>query len=106
MCLGIWNISVLLRGSSGWRVHRLQQLEGRLDICECVQFVFCHPSLICCSKCAGKTPNGQDFEAFIGAEKAAELKLLFTSWVQTVYRELLSTIRWYQRLLVFRSSCV
>ena len=38
------------------------------------------------SQCAGSTPQGQDFEAFIGTKKATEFKTLFTTWVHTVYR--------------------
>ena len=44
--------------------------------------VFCLFSvviLIHYSKCTGETPDGQDFEAHIGAEKAAEFRDLFTS---------------------------
>ena len=45
MCSRIWNISVLRRGSSGWRVQPLPQPEGLLDICECVPLVFRDPVL-------------------------------------------------------------
>lgn len=48
--------------------------------------------LMCRSKCTGETPEGQDFEAFIGAEKADEIKELFSTWIHTIYRELSSTI--------------
>lgn len=32
------------------------------------------------------TPNGEDFEAFIGAEKAKEFKALFSAWIAQIYR--------------------
>jgi hypothetical protein len=44
------------------------------------------------SKCTGETPDGDDFEAFIGTEKATEFKTLFTSWIHKIYRELSSKI--------------
>ena len=67
-------------------------------------YLFSVVSLIRRSKCTGETPDGEDFEAFIGAEKATELKSLFTNWVHKIYRELLPTIHRHWRLLVFRSS--
>lgn len=42
--------------------------------------------LTCHSKCSGETPDGQDFETFIGAEKANEMKQLFSNWIHTIYR--------------------
>jgi hypothetical protein len=38
------------------------------------------------SQCAGTTPQGEDFETFIGNEKAKEFKALFSSWVHKIYR--------------------
>ena len=38
------------------------------------------------SQCVGETPTGQDFEAFMGPEKAKEFKGLFSSWINTIYR--------------------
>lgn len=38
------------------------------------------------SQCVGETALGQDFETFIGAEKAKELKTLFSSWIHKIYR--------------------
>ena len=38
------------------------------------------------SQCAGSTPKGQDFETFIGKEKATEFKSLFSSWIHLIYR--------------------
>ena len=40
------------------------------------------------SQSVGRTPDGQDFEAFIGTEKAKEFRVLFSNWVHTIYREL------------------
>lgn len=37
------------------------------------------------SKCSGSTPEGQDFETFIGAEKAQEFRTLFSSWIHKIY---------------------
>ncbi|KAF9642349.1 hypothetical protein BDM02DRAFT_3133146 [Thelephora ganbajun] len=42
-------------------------------------------------QCVGETPNGQDFEAFISAEKALEFKALFSSWVYMIYHWALFT---------------
>ena len=39
------------------------------------------------SQCVGETPDGEDFEAFIGAEKALEFKTLFSSWIYKIYRK-------------------
>ncbi|KAF9782108.1 hypothetical protein BJ322DRAFT_1110992 [Thelephora terrestris] len=36
-------------------------------------------------QCAGTTPQGQDFESFIGSEKAKEFKALFSSWIHVLY---------------------
>jgi hypothetical protein len=58
------------------------------------------------SQCVGETPDGEDFEVFIGAEKANEIKQLFSSWVYNIYRKLSSTIHQYLCLLVCRVSCV
>lgn len=44
------------------------------------------------SQCSGETSDGKDFEAYIGAEKAQELKQLFTNWVCEIYRTHSSTI--------------
>lgn len=76
--------------------HRLVglpgSLQGRETCCFLVSFldsVFCLLLLTLSyfsSQCAGGTPGGQDFEAFIGAEKAKEFKTLFTSWIHTIYR--------------------
>lgn len=38
------------------------------------------------SQCAGNTPEGKDFEEFIGTTKANEFRTLFTSWIHTIYR--------------------
>jgi hypothetical protein len=38
------------------------------------------------SNCVGATPDGKDFEAFIGPEKAKEFKALFASWALAIYR--------------------
>ena len=35
----------------------------------------------------GSTRDGQDFEAFIGPQKADEFKRLFSSWISNIYRE-------------------
>ena len=40
------------------------------------------------SQCVGETPEGKDFEAFIGTEKAKEIKQLFSSWIHNIYRRL------------------
>ena len=40
------------------------------------------------SQCLGETPDGEDFEAFIGTEKANEFKKLFSNWVHKIYRKL------------------
>jgi len=40
----------------------------------------------------GATPGGEDFETFIGVEKAEEIKGLFTSWIHRIYRKLSCTI--------------
>lgn len=58
------------------------------------------------SKCSGKTTDGQDFEAFIGAEKAEEMKQLFSNWIHTIYRKLSYTVWRCRYLSVHRSSCV
>lgn len=46
------------------------------------------------SQCVGLTPRGQDFESFIGAGKAKEIKGLFSNWINTVYRKLLPADHW------------
>ena len=40
------------------------------------------------SQCLGETPDGQDFDAFVGVEKAKEIKGLFSSWIDTIFRTL------------------
>ena len=41
---------------------------------------------ILCSQCTGMTPDGEDFEKFIGPKKAEEFKTLFSSWIHKIYR--------------------
>ena len=52
------------------------------------------------------TPDDEDFEKFVGAEKAKEIKQLFSSWIHKIYRKLSSLVRrcWY--LLVHRASSI
>lgn len=38
------------------------------------------------SQCFGESPDGQDLEAYMGAEKTREFKELFTGWIRTIYR--------------------
>jgi hypothetical protein len=39
------------------------------------------------SQCVGTTPEGLDFEGFIGPQKAKEFKSLFTAWIAKIYRQ-------------------
>ena len=44
--------------------------------------------LIHLSHCSGLAVGGNDFEDFIGAEKAKEFKALFGAWIRKIYRAL------------------
>ena len=44
------------------------------------------PTLSLSSQCVGSTAGGQDFESFLGVEKAKEFKELFSSWIYKIYR--------------------
>lgn len=71
---------------------------GRLSVSPCerktgwllVSNQFLHSSSVVfssfLSQCFGKSPDGKDFEAHIGAEKAREIKALFADWIDTMYR--------------------
>ena len=98
------NASVPLRGLPGWRVRILPWVEGHLHICEYALLSTSVNGLTFHSLCAGETPDNQDFEAFIGPEKVAEFKNLFSRWIHTIYRKLSSTIRVYLCSLVYRFS--
>ena len=65
------------------------------------------PSLILSSsQCMGETPEGEDFEAFIGAEKAQELKQLFSRWIHKIYRTFFSALRRCSCLPVHHASSI
>ena len=83
---------MLQRGLSGWRAQTLLRPGSRLEICGCFRLSFYTISLIQPSQCVGATPDNEDFETFVGAEKAREIKGLFTSWIHKIYRKLSSIV--------------
>ena len=81
---------MLPRGSFGWHAQPPLWAESRSDTCRCPPILVLDLFLICSSHCVGSTADkdGRDFESFVGAEKAQEIKTLFSSWIHAVYREL------------------
>ena len=57
-----------------------------------LHFLLSVASLIRRSKCTGETPDGKDFDAFVGAEKAQEIRSLFSNWIHKIYCKLSSTV--------------
>ena len=64
---------------SGWRADWIF-----VGVCS---YSFSAVFLIRSSHCVGSTAEGRDFESFVGAEKAQEIRTLFSSWIHAVYRE-------------------
>lgn len=98
-------VGVLRRGLSGWRAQALLPLGSRLEICECFRLSFYTISLTQPSQCVGATPDNEDFETFIGAEKAKEIKGLFTNWIHKIYRKLSFIISGPLLLVLIRVLC-
>ena len=68
-----------------------ESLQGWKACCLFVSFSFSLHSQsltrsVFYSQSVGMTPNGEDFEKFIGHEKAEEFKALFSSWIHKIYR--------------------
>lgn len=88
MCSRTLSVSASPRGLCGWPLRRPLLVGLRLHICEYFYFSFRISIFTLPSKCLGQTPDGQDFDTFVGAEKAKEIKGLFSSWIDTIFRTL------------------
>jgi hypothetical protein len=77
---------VPLRALSGWLALLPPRAENLLLSCGFSNL--CSPLTLTTfsSQCAGTTPQGQDFETFIGSEKAKEFRALFSLWIHKLYR--------------------
>jgi len=74
------------RGLCGWPPRHLLPVECRLYTCEYSYSSFHFTILTPLSQCSGETHNGQDFDAFVGVEKAKEIHGLFSSWIDAIFR--------------------
>ena len=81
--------SALPRESLGWLARAPPKTDALSRICEFLRLtpppqfsLFSIPY----SQCVGMTSGGEDFERFIGREKADEFKALFSSWIHKIYR--------------------
>ena len=106
MCSGMSSASARVRESLGLHVHPLLRADNQLGICKSIPLIRSIADLTLLSQCSGETPDGKDFEAFIGAEKTEEFKQLFTSWIYKIYRVYLFTVHWYHHLSVHCASDV
>ena len=85
---GTPSASALPRVSPGWHAQLPPWVGSQSGTCEHVLiFLLLFVSFNCSSHCVGSTADGQDFESFIGPEKAKEMKALFSSWIHAVYRK-------------------
>ena len=100
------NANAPLRELPGWRIQLLPWVESHLHICKYALLSTSINGLTRYSLCAGETSDKQDFEAFIGPQKVKEFKHLFSRWIHTIYRKLLSMICVYSCSLVCCSSYV
>jgi len=56
------------------------------------------------SQCVGETARGEDFESFIGVEKAKEFKALFSLWIHKIYRASRLCCVFLQSFLIFHTA--